>query len=118
MSRVSDGTALTRANTHRARTAIPSDLTQVRPRPSKRLVLCEDGSWLNSQSGSLRASLEIPSNVTRISRAVKPRSRDGIPQVVYYHFGVGSGRGIYDRVSGGVSGEGKSYLVLVLGFED
>ena len=42
--------------------------------------------------------LAIPSNVTRISRAIKPETVDGIPQVVYYHFGVGSQGGMLDRV--------------------
>jgi len=42
--------------------------------------------------------LAIPSNVTRISRAIKPESEDGVAQVVYYHFGVGSQGGIVDRV--------------------
>lgn len=42
--------------------------------------------------------LSIPSNITRLSRAIKAESDDGIPQVVYYHFGVGSQGGILDRV--------------------
>ncbi|KAK4998389.1 hypothetical protein LTR66_002363 [Elasticomyces elasticus] len=42
----------------------------------------------------------MPSNVTRITRAIKARSSDGIPQIVYYHFGVGSQGSIIDRVYG------------------
>jgi uncharacterized protein (DUF2235 family) len=42
--------------------------------------------------------LAIPSNITRLSRAIKAESDDGIAQVVYYHFGVGSQGGILDRV--------------------
>ena len=77
------------------------------PRPSKRLILCEDGTWLNSDSDRLRSGLEDPSNVTRISRAIRSVSRDGIPQVVYYHFGVGAGGSLVDRIYGGLSGEGE-----------
>ena len=33
-----------------------------------------------------------------MSRAIKQVSDDGIPQVVYYHFGVGSEGGMVDRV--------------------
>lgn len=69
-------------------------------RPTKRLILCEDGTWLNSESSDLSDSLNIPSNVTRVSRAIKPMSSDGIPQVVYYHFGVGGSGKITDRLAG------------------
>jgi uncharacterized protein (DUF2235 family) len=50
--------------------------------------------------------LAIPSNVTRISRAIKPETSAGISQVVYYHFGVGSQGGIFDRVVMGATGQG------------
>ncbi|KAK4619584.1 hypothetical protein CLAFUW4_11517 [Fulvia fulva] len=81
-----------------------------RGRPGKRIVLCEDGSWLNSDSGSLKASLDIPSNVTRIARAIKPLSSDGIPQIVYYHWGVGGGGGIGNKILG-ISGQGLEEIV-------
>jgi len=84
------------------------------PRPSKRLVLCEDGTWLNSDSNNLGDELREPSNVTRISRAVRSVSRDGIPQVVYYHFGVGAGGSLVDKIYGGISGEGRIELVIVV----
>jgi uncharacterized protein (DUF2235 family) len=47
------------------------------------------GTWLNSDSGSLKGGDDLASNVTRISRAIKPASSDSIPQIVYYHYGVG-----------------------------
>lgn len=50
----------------------------------------------------LNGTLAVPSNVTRISRAIKSQSRDGIAQVVYYHHGVGSQGGIVDRVMMGM----------------
>ena len=56
------------------------------------------GTWLNSDDGQQNGELSIPSNVTRMSRAIKQVSDDGIPQVVYYHFGVGSEGGMVDRV--------------------
>jgi uncharacterized protein (DUF2235 family) len=79
-------------------------------RPSKRLILCEDGTWLNSGSGSLQGSLFIPSNVTRISRCIKPISADGIPQVVYYHAGVGSGGGFTNKLAG-IDGGGLGEII-------
>lgn len=89
-----------------------------RPRPSKRLILCEDGTWQNSDGniaqkrrtskivGGITAAAAAPSNVVRLARAIRPVSRDGIPQVVNYHVGVGVGGGVIDKVYGGVSGEG------------
>lgn len=89
-----------------------------RPRPSKRLILCEDGTWQTSDgniaqkrrtskiAGGITAAQAVPSNVVRLARAIRPVSRDGIPQVVNYHVGVGVGGGVVDKVYGGVSGEG------------
>ena len=55
---------------------------------------------MNSDSGNLEGSIAIPSNVTRIARCIKPISADGIPQVVYYHYGVGAGGGVTHRIAG------------------
>lgn len=52
----------------------------------------------------LNGKLAIPSNVTRLSRAIKAVSQDGIPQIVNYHFGVGTQGGKLDRfISGKLS---------------
>ncbi|TIA14653.1 hypothetical protein D6C81_06646 [Aureobasidium pullulans] len=61
--------------------------------------------------GSLKGGDDLASNVTRISRAIKPASSDSIPQIVYYHYGVGSQGGIVDRVYGGATGQGLSEAV-------
>ena len=87
---------------------VPPLLTQL-PRVS--------GTWLNSDNGFENDSLlphdshkipQIPSNVTRICRAIKAESSDGIPQVVYYQAGVGTGMGLRDRFIGGTTGAGLS----------
>ncbi|KAF2007022.1 hypothetical protein P154DRAFT_180955 [Amniculicola lignicola CBS 123094] len=72
----------------------------------KRLIVACDGTWLNSDNGLINGKLAIPSNVTRISRAIKPISQDGIPQIVYYHFGLGTQGGVMDRLISGATGEG------------
>ncbi|KAF2500618.1 hypothetical protein BU16DRAFT_502560 [Lophium mytilinum] len=72
----------------------------------KRLIVACDGTWLNADNGLINGKLSIPSNVTRISRAIRPVSMDGVPQIVYYHFGVGAKGGVVDRVVGGAIGEG------------
>ena len=46
--------------------------------------LAADGTWLDSASGLMKGEIPLPSNVTRIAQAVKPVSRDGVNQVVYY----------------------------------
>jgi hypothetical protein len=69
------------------------------------------GTWLNSDDGQQSGELPQPSNVTRISRAIKPESSDGVPQVCYYHYGVGTQGGVVDRVVMGAVGEGLSDTV-------
>jgi hypothetical protein len=61
----------------------------------KRIVICYDGTW------SALTNPDEVTNVVRVAQAVKPVSADGIPQVVYYNAGVGSG-GPIDRFLGGV----------------
>lgn len=80
-----------------------------RPRPSKRLILCEDGTWQNSDGNIAQGGNAPPSNVVRLARAIRPMSRDGIPQVVNYHVGVGVAGGVIDKVYGGISGEGEFF---------
>ena len=72
----------------------------------KRLIVACDGTWLNSDNGMHNGKLPIPSNVTRMSRAIKAVSQDGIPQIVNYHFGVGTQGGVVDRFISGTTGEG------------
>ncbi|KAF2760967.1 hypothetical protein EJ05DRAFT_248065 [Pseudovirgaria hyperparasitica] len=88
----------------RPRTAIPPP--PIAGPPFKRLIVCADGTWLNADNGLINGQLAIPSNVTRISRAIKDVSADGIPQIVYYHFGVGSRGGVVERLLQGTTGEG------------
>ncbi|KAI9850573.1 MAG: hypothetical protein M1838_005423 [Thelocarpon superellum] len=56
----------------------------------------------------LRPKPAIPSNVTRICRALLPESRDGVPQIIYYQAGVGSSSNVRDRIVGGTTGLGLS----------
>jgi uncharacterized protein (DUF2235 family) len=67
----------------------------------RRLIACCDGTWNkpDSYSGS--------TNVIRLARAIKPRSADGISQIVYYHSGVGTGNFV-DHLIGGGTGIGLS----------
>ncbi|KAF2747974.1 hypothetical protein M011DRAFT_401163 [Sporormia fimetaria CBS 119925] len=72
----------------------------------KRLIVACDGTWLNSDNGMITGRISVPSNVTRLSRAIKTVSQDGIPQIVNYQMGVGAQGNLVGRVVGGATGEG------------
>lgn len=66
----------------------------------KRIVVCADGTW-NRPEKDLEK--DFPTNVLKLSRAIKPIDSNGIPQQVFYDWGVGS---YYDPVMGGATGKG------------
>jgi hypothetical protein len=68
---------------------------------NRRLVACCDGTWNTPDR------LGHTTNVVRLVRAIRSRTRDGINQVVYYHPGVGTGN-VLDRWMGGGTGVGLS----------
>ncbi|KAI0976077.1 hypothetical protein F4678DRAFT_456402 [Xylaria arbuscula] len=76
----------------------------------KRIIVCCDGTWQNSDNGyaKSKSNLQVPSNVTRISRCFKRTCQDGTFQIIYYQSGVGSRSGIIDRLFGGAFGTGIS----------
>ncbi|KAF4465256.1 hypothetical protein FALBO_7899 [Fusarium albosuccineum] len=82
---------------------------------TKRLIACCDGTWMDSDNGYeepglLRAegTLQVPSNVTRISRCFKRRCSDGKLQIINYESGVGTGSNMLDSITGGAFGLGLS----------
>ena len=70
---------------------------------AKRIVICCDGTWNEPD--------EIPTNVTKLVRAIVPVSPDGVHQVVFYDQGVGTG-GKIDKFIGGAFGSGLEKNVL------
>ena len=58
--------------------------------------------------GLRNKELPIPSNVTRISQAIKAKTSEGISQVVYYQAGVGSTGNLLNRTIGGATADGLS----------
>lgn len=85
----------------------------------KRIILCLDGTWVNSDKGynpptlqQPNASLQVPSNVTRLYRALRKRDSDGLAQVMYYHPGVGTTGNLTDMIAGGIFGAGISEVGL------
>ena len=70
---------------------------------AKRIIICCDGTWNEPD--------EIPTNVTKLVRAISPLSPDGVHQVVFYDQGVGTG-GSIDKFIGGAFGSGLEKNVL------
>jgi len=72
----------------------------------KRLIVCCDGTWNDEDSA---ASF---TNVVRMARAIRPQddvsSGQSIPQIVYYHSGVGTGGDEVEKVLSGAIGLGLS----------
>ncbi|KAL7935988.1 hypothetical protein V8C35DRAFT_296556 [Trichoderma chlorosporum] len=88
------------------------------PPVHKRLIVCCDGTWMNSDNGyeepaigRSQLTLQVPSNVTRISRCFKRRCNDGTLQVMTYESGVGTGSNLLDTITGGAFGLGLSERV-------
>ncbi|OHE90963.1 hypothetical protein CORC01_13740 [Colletotrichum orchidophilum] len=66
----------------------------------KRLVICCDGTWNNSNNGG------VPTNVSRLSAAVAHKCCTGMAQVVYYHRGPGTEEDKWASIMGGLLGLG------------
>lgn len=80
----------------------------------KRLIVCCDGTWQQLSS-------PCPTNVVKIAQAVTPIAQNGVPQVVYYSEGLGTGNQ-FDKLTGGAFGWGidhsiqKAYRFLCLNY--
>jgi uncharacterized protein (DUF2235 family) len=66
----------------------------------KRIIICADGTW-NRPEQDLKK--DFPTNVLKIARAVAPIGDDGVQQVVFYDWGLGS---YHDTVKSGAFGAG------------
>jgi len=67
----------------------PTSIPTYPDKPSKRIVLCCDGTWDDSDG-----TLLPPTNVTKIARSIRRQAKlaDGttIPQIVFYQSGIGA----------------------------
>lgn len=86
-----------------------------RVKSPRRLIVCCDGSGQSPRK-------KRPTNVLRLSRAIKPVASDGVSQITYYQWGVGSA-GWRDKLTGGAFGDGleqnieHAYRFLVHNYE-
>jgi len=87
----------------------------------KRIILCCDGTW-NSADQADEGGEPCPTNVVRLAYRVAKRDPAGVPQIVYYDQGVGTGNSI-DRITGGAIGRGveenihDAYRFLIANYE-
>lgn len=65
----------------------------------KRIVICADGTWNRPEEDPE----DQATNVLKIARAVKPFGDDGVPQQVFYDWGLGS---YHDSAISGATGKG------------
>jgi hypothetical protein len=73
----------------------------------KKITVCCDGTW-NSENFPTPLT-----NVSLISRCITPFCEDGVPQIVYYLPGVGTGTSKLVNVVEGATGRGKLHLRVV-----
>lgn len=68
------------------------------------LVICCDGTWATAENAT--DGVPTPTNVVKIHSALAEKDEAGAPQKRYYHPGVGTDGGFYNRVVGGGIGLG------------
>jgi uncharacterized protein (DUF2235 family) len=86
----------------------------------KRLILCCDGTW--NRADQEHNGTPCPTNVVKIAYRIAKHDAGGMPQVVLYDQGVGTGNSL-DRLTGGALGEGledniyRAYRFLIANYE-
>jgi len=86
----------------------------------KRVIVCCDGTW--NRADQERDGVPCPTNVVKLAYRIAKRDPDGVPQIVFYDQGVGTGNYL-DRLSGGAFGAGlddnilDGYRFLVANYE-
>jgi uncharacterized protein (DUF2235 family) len=85
----------------------------------KRIAVCCDGTW--NKPDQVHGNVVCASNVTKIARCISQTDAGGVPQLVFYDKGVGTGQ--FDRFRGGAFGYGitkkilDAYKFLIINYE-
>jgi len=88
----------------------------------KRIVICCDGTW--NLPDNTRDGVAVPTNVVKLAKAVRPRDKNNIEQLMYYDPGIGTSGNWFKRIHDGFSGTGLSrnileaYRYLIAKYED
>jgi hypothetical protein len=73
------------------------------------LVVCCDGTWNTAEQR--HDGVPVPTNVVRLYNAVADDNK-GVEQLKYYHPGVGTEAGWWDRAMGGATGKGLNHNIM------
>lgn len=71
----------------------------------RKIIISCDGTWNGPDQASKKFNVRKPTNIVKITRALKPLSDDGSSQICYYDSGVGTGN-LFDKYVGGSTGKG------------
>ncbi len=66
----------------------------------KRIIICADGTWNRPEGKGYK---DDPTNVIQFARGISPTDEQGVKQVVFYDWGIGS---YHSKVIGGSMGSG------------
>ena len=72
----------------------------------KRIIICADGTWNRPEQ---LGKEEYPTNVLTFARHILPQDENGVKQVIFYDWGIGS---YHDKNLGGGLGEGLEKNVM------
>ena len=72
----------------------------------KRIIICADGTW-NRPEENLEE--DFPTNVLKFARGIAPKGKDGVKQIVFYDWGIGS---YHNKMVGGGLGAGLEKNVM------
>lgn len=70
----------------------------------RNLIVCCDGTWNTPEQ--MDQGVPVPTNVVRLYNSLAPRSPDGTIQLHYYHPGVGTEGGWFQKLKEGGIGDG------------
>lgn len=72
----------------------------------KRIAICFDGTWNRPEEN---IGEDFPTNVLQFARAIRPSDGQGVEQVVFYDWGIGS---YHDQIIAGATGQGLEKNVM------
>jgi uncharacterized protein (DUF2235 family) len=76
----------------------------------KKIIICCDGTW--NSPDEKKNGIAVPTNVTKLTRALLPTDANKIDQVVFYDQGVGTEGSLTDKYLGGGTGWGISKNII------
>ena len=72
----------------------------------KRIIICTDGTWNRPEEN---IEEDFPTNVLKLARGIAPADANGVKQVVFYDWGLGS---YHNELAGGALGAGLEKNVM------